>query len=58
MSRKPQTTIGYERRYNRALQIEDYETFLDYQRRLVKPAPNQAAQVRSRNLGTLVSGTH
>jgi glyoxylase-like metal-dependent hydrolase (beta-lactamase superfamily II) len=58
MSRKPQSTIGYERRHNRALQIEDYETFLDYQRRLVKPAPNQAAQIRSRNLGTLVSGTH
>lgn len=57
MSRKPQSTIGYERRHNRALQIEDYGAFLDYQRRLVKPAPSEASQIRGRNLGTLVSGT-
>lgn len=51
MSKKPQSTIGYERLYNRMLVLDSREEFLDYQQRLVKEAPEEASALRRANLG-------
>lgn len=51
MSAKPSSTIGYERRFNRMVQIPDPEAFVAQQLRLIKPPPEQAAALRGRNLG-------
>ncbi|AEJ41484.1 beta-lactamase-like protein [Sulfobacillus acidophilus TPY] len=51
MSRKPSSTIGYERHFNRFIRIQDEAEFMDQQKRLLKPPPENAAQIRSQNLG-------
>lgn len=51
MSKKPSSTIGYERRYNRMLQITDATEFVDQQLKLLKPPPAEAAALRAQNLG-------
>lgn len=54
MSKKPHSTIGYERKFNRLLQIDDVEAFVEQQLRLLKPPPEGAARIRSENLGLVV----
>jgi hydroxyacylglutathione hydrolase len=51
MSRKPESTIGYERRANRFLEFQDVERFAEYQLALLKPPPAEAARLRRQNLG-------
>ena len=51
MDRKAQSTIGYERRYNRLMTAPSREAFVDLLLRLLKPAPPDAATLRARNLG-------
>lgn len=54
MSRKPSSTIGYERRNNHLLQEPDEAAFVAAQLALLKPPPEDAMQLRQRN----VSSTH
>ncbi|MCY0899824.1 MAG: MBL fold metallo-hydrolase [Firmicutes bacterium] len=51
MDKKPNSTIGYERRFNPFVQMEDVETFIAQQQRLLKPPPAEAAELRRKNLG-------
>lgn len=51
MDKKPQSTIGYERRFNPLLNVADVEAFIDRQQQLLKPPPTDAAALRDRNLG-------
>jgi hypothetical protein len=51
LSGKPMSTIGFERRYNKAFQIEDEDSFLRLMLADVPPAPPKAAQVRAINSG-------
>ncbi len=51
MSKKPESTIGYERRTNRMLAIDDPDEFAALQLNLLKPPPPDAARLRKLNLG-------
>ncbi len=51
MSRKPHSTIGYERRCNRLLAAPSAAAFIEQQLQLLKPPPPEAAAMRLRNLG-------
>ncbi|MCL5116115.1 MAG: MBL fold metallo-hydrolase [Firmicutes bacterium] len=51
MDKKPNSTIGYERRFNPFLNMGDLETFVAQQQRLLKPPPEEAQELRRRNLG-------
>jgi len=51
MSKKPSSTVGYERRFNRMLSFSDPEAFVDQQLQLLKPPPPDAARLRQENLG-------
>ena len=54
MSRKPSSTIGFERRFNRLLAVDDAEAFVAQQLTLLKPPPEEAARLRAQNLGETV----
>lgn len=56
MSRKPHSTVGYERRCNRFLQLSDADAFVDQVLRFLKPPPAGAARIRARNLGRSAAG--
>ena len=49
MNKSPHSTIGYERQANFFIKMDE-ETFVDQTLRLLKPPPQEAAQVRHRNL--------
>lgn len=51
LSGKPTSTLGFEKRYNKAFRIEDESTFLRAMLADLPPAPPQAAQVRAFNSG-------
>jgi glyoxylase-like metal-dependent hydrolase (beta-lactamase superfamily II) len=51
LSGKPTSTIGFEKRYNKAFRIEDETTFLRTMLEDIPPAPPQAAQLRAFNSG-------
>ena len=51
LSGKPTSTIGFEKRHNKAFRIEDINTFLSAMLADVPPAPPQAAQIRAANSG-------
>jgi hydroxyacylglutathione hydrolase len=53
LSGKPMSTIGFEKRYNKALRIEDEKAFVHAMVADVPPAPPQAAQIRAINSGTM-----
>src|SRR5712691_9064200 len=55
LSGKPTSTIGFEKRYNKAFRIEDESTFLRAMLADIPPAPPQAAQVRAFNSGLLAA---
>jgi hypothetical protein len=55
LSGKPISTIGFERRYNKALRIEDEDAFVRAMLTDVPPAPPQAAQIRAINSGTMAA---
>jgi hydroxyacylglutathione hydrolase len=50
MSGKPSSTIGYERRFNRALQHTDRDTFIAYMQQDHMPAPPEFTTIRQANL--------
>lgn len=51
LSGKPSSTIGFERRFNRAFSLTDQDAFVRLMLQDVPPRPPQAAEVRARNLG-------
>ena len=55
LSGKPTSTVGFEKRFNKAFRIDDEDTFLRAMLADVPPAPPQAAQVRAINSGTLAT---
>jgi hydroxyacylglutathione hydrolase len=50
LSGKPATTIGFERRFNAALRIEDLRTFVSVMLADIPPKPPHADQIRATNL--------
>jgi hydroxyacylglutathione hydrolase len=53
LSGKPTSTIGFERRFNRAFRIEDREEFIALMLRDIPPRPRDAERVRLENLGRM-----
>jgi len=51
LSGKPTSTIGFEKRHNKAFRIDDEDTFLRVMLADVPPAPPQAQHVRAINSG-------
>jgi hydroxyacylglutathione hydrolase len=51
LSGNPVSTIGFERRYNKAFGIIDRDAFIAYMLRDTPPPPPDAAQIRAENLG-------
>jgi hydroxyacylglutathione hydrolase len=52
LSGKPTSTIGFERRFNRAFAVTDRSEFVDLMLRDIPPAPPDAAATRAANLGS------
>jgi glyoxylase-like metal-dependent hydrolase (beta-lactamase superfamily II) len=55
LSGKPTSTIGFEKRYNKAFRIAEESEFVRAMLADVPPPPPQAAQVRAANSGTMAS---
>jgi hydroxyacylglutathione hydrolase len=51
LSGKPSSTIGFERRFNRAFSIADEEAFVALMLQDIPPRPERAAEIRAANLG-------
>jgi hydroxyacylglutathione hydrolase len=51
LSGKPWSTIGFERRFNRAFAMEDEAGFVELMLRDIPPRPPRAEETRARNLG-------
>ncbi|WP_395146261.1 MBL fold metallo-hydrolase [Armatimonas sp.] len=51
LSGKPTSTIGFERRHNKAFAIEDEEEFVRFMLAYIPPRPPQAEEIRRKNLG-------
>ncbi|MEX2583694.1 MAG: MBL fold metallo-hydrolase [Gemmatimonadota bacterium] len=51
LSGKASSTIGFERRFNRAFSIEDEEEFVALMLREIPPRPARAEEIRVENLG-------
>jgi hydroxyacylglutathione hydrolase len=51
LSGKATSTIGFERRFNRAFSITDEEEFVTLMLQEIPPRPERAAEVRAENLG-------
>jgi glyoxylase-like metal-dependent hydrolase (beta-lactamase superfamily II) len=58
LSGKPASTIGFERRFNRAFRIEDREEFITLMLRDIPPRPPNAERVRLENLGRTLAAAH
>jgi glyoxylase-like metal-dependent hydrolase (beta-lactamase superfamily II) len=51
LSGNPASTIGFERRFNKAFGITDRDAFIAYMLRDTPPRPPDAARIRAENLG-------
>lgn len=51
LSGKPWSTVGFEKRFNKALQLEDEAAFIEFMINDIPPAPPNAAQNRAMNSG-------
>jgi hydroxyacylglutathione hydrolase len=51
LSGKPSSTIGFERRFNRAFSLTDEETFVGLMLQEIPPLPARAGEIRAENLG-------
>ncbi|HEX6049302.1 MAG TPA: MBL fold metallo-hydrolase [Gemmatimonadaceae bacterium] len=58
LSGKASSTIGFERRFNRALGLDDRETFVARMLHDIPPRPPDAERMRSANLGRAVEALH
>jgi hydroxyacylglutathione hydrolase len=57
LSGKPSSTIGFERRFNRAFSMADRDAFVAHMLRDTPPAPPGADAIRAANLGLLATLT-
>jgi hypothetical protein len=55
LSGKPVSTIGFEKRYNKAFRIGDESAFLDFMLADIPPPPPQAAHIRAANSGEIAA---
>lgn len=55
LSGKPSSTIGFEKRYNKAFRIDDEAEFIRSMVTDIPPAPPQAAELRALNAGAAVA---
>ncbi len=55
LSGKPSSTIGFEKRHNKAFRIESEDAFVRQMTRDIPPAPPQAAELRALNAGFAVA---
>lgn len=55
LSGNPSSTIGFERRHNRAFRVEDEKTFVDLMLRDIPARPPKAEETRAANLGLVLS---
>jgi len=51
LSGKPTSTIGFERRFNRAFSLADEESFVRLMLQEIPPRPERAQEIRAANLG-------
>jgi glyoxylase-like metal-dependent hydrolase (beta-lactamase superfamily II) len=51
LSGKPMSTIGFEKRFNKAFQFNDGEAFVGFMLQDLPPRPPQAEEIRAVNLG-------
>ena len=51
-SGKPSSTIGFEKRFNKAFRIEDKDAFVAAMLADIPPPPPEAARIRAANMGT------
>ncbi len=51
MSKKPSSTVGYEKKFNVLAGIKDKEEFVDRQMKLLKPPPEGSKEMRAANIG-------
>jgi len=51
LSGKPMSTIGFEKKFNRAFGISDKESFVEFMLKETPPRPAAAEQIRAVNLG-------
>lgn len=51
LSGKPTSTIGFERRFNRAFAMTDEQAFVDLMGREIPPRPERFTEIRAENLG-------
>jgi hypothetical protein len=54
LSGNPVSTVGFERRHNKALGITDRDVFIAHMLRDTPPRPPDAARIRAENLGVEV----
>jgi hydroxyacylglutathione hydrolase len=57
LSGKPMSTIGFERRFNRAFSIDDEDAFVTLMLQEIPPRPPRAEQIRAHNLGLAAAVT-
>ena len=57
LSGKPTSTIGFEKRNNKAFRIEDEEAFVKLMTTDIPPPPPGAAELRALNAGTTTART-
>jgi hypothetical protein len=55
LSGKASSTLGFERRFNRAFSLTDEEEFVRLMLREIPPRPERAAEIRAGNLGLTVA---
>ena len=55
LSGKPTSTIGFEKRFNKAFRIDDEGDFVRAMLADIPPAPPQAAEIRAINSGTMAA---
>jgi len=55
LSGKPWSTIGFEKRHNQALRIEDEAEFIRFMLAEIPPAPAEAAALRATNSGLAIA---
>jgi hydroxyacylglutathione hydrolase len=55
LSGKPTSTIGFERRFNRAFSLTDEESFVRLMCQEIPPRPERAREIRAANLGLPVT---
>jgi hypothetical protein len=51
LSGKPTSTIGFERRFNRAFSLQEEEPFVRLMLQEIPPRPERAREIRAANLG-------